>query len=89
MITTAFVKLWNETIGPVAWNPETGIVSFEYEPKFLSKKWDIAPLKMPIANANRRVFSFPELRDMKIFKGLSGLLADVLPDDYGNPLINS
>ena len=89
MITTAFVKIWNETIGAVAWNPETGIASFEFEPKFLSKKWDIAPLKMSIANANRRVFSFPELRDVKTFKGLPGLLADVLPDDYGNQLINS
>ncbi|MFV8344228.1 type II toxin-antitoxin system HipA family toxin [Flavobacterium sp. XS2P39] len=89
MITTAFVKIWNETIGAVAWNPETGVASFQFEPKFLSEKWDIAPLKMSIANANRRVFSFPELRDVKTFKGLPGLLADVLPDDYGNQLINS
>lgn len=38
MITTAFVKVWNETIGAVAWNPETGAANFEFEPKFISKK---------------------------------------------------
>jgi serine/threonine-protein kinase HipA len=89
MITTAFVKIWGETVGAVAWNTETGLASFEYDPKFINTKTDLAPLKMPIANSNKRIFSFPELRDIKTFKGLPGLLADVLPDDYGNQLINS
>jgi serine/threonine-protein kinase HipA len=42
---------------------------------------------------NRNQFSFPELRKDKnsvfdTFKGLPGLLADALPDKYGNQLIN-
>ncbi len=89
MITNAFIKIWDETVGAVSWNLETGIGSFEYEPKFISKNWDLAPLKMPLASSNRRVFSFPELKNIKTFKGLPGLLADVLPDDYGNQLINN
>lgn len=89
MITTAFIKIWNETVGAVAWNVETGIASFEYDPKFITKNWNLAPLKMPLASSNRRVFSFPELKNIKTFKGLPGLLADVLPDDYGNQLINN
>ncbi|GGA87346.1 toxin HipA [Flavobacterium palustre] len=89
MITTAFIKIWDETVGAVAWNVETGIASFEYDPKFITKKWDLAPLKMPLASSNRRIFSFPELKNIKTFKGLPGLLADVLPDDYGNQLINN
>jgi serine/threonine-protein kinase HipA len=89
MITTAFVKIWGETVGAVAWNTETGFASFEYDSKFINTKSDLAPLKMPIANSNKRIFSFPEIRDVKTFKGLPGLLADVLPDDYGNQLINS
>jgi len=36
-----------------------------------------------------RIYSFPELRRSGTFKGLSGLLADSLPDRYGNELINS
>lgn len=89
MITTAFVKIWNETVGAVAWNNETQLASFEYDPKFINTNTELAPIKMPIANSNRRIFSFPELRDLKTFKGLPGLLADALPDDYGNQLINS
>lgn len=89
MITTAFIKIWDETVGAVAWNVETGMASFEYDPKFITKKWDLAPLKMPLASSNRRIFSFPELKNIKTFKGLPGLLADVLPDDYGNQLINN
>ncbi|OYX83352.1 MAG: toxin HipA [Flavobacteriales bacterium 32-34-25] len=89
MITTAFIKIWNETVGAVAWNVETGIASFEYDPKFITKNWDLAPLKMPLTNSSGRIFSFPELKNIKTFKGLPGLLADVLPDDYGNQLINN
>ena len=89
MITTAFVKIWGETVGAIAWNAETAVASFEYDPKFIAAKIDLAPIKMPISNSIKRIFSFPELRDIKTFKGLPGLLADVLPDDYGNQLINS
>ena len=89
MITTAFVKIWGTTVGAIAWNPQTGIASFEYDSKFIATKTDLAPLKMPILSSNKRIFSFSELRDIKTFKGLPGLLADVLPDDYGNQLINS
>ncbi|MFM9826116.1 type II toxin-antitoxin system HipA family toxin [Flavobacterium sp.] len=89
MVTTAFVKIWGETVGAVAWNTESGYASFEYDPKFIKTKSDLSPLKMPIANSNKRIFSFPELRDTKTFNGLPGLLADVLPDDYGNQLINA
>ncbi|MBC5862772.1 type II toxin-antitoxin system HipA family toxin [Flavobacterium turcicum] len=89
MITTAFVKIWGTTVGAIAWNAATGLASFEYDPKFVATKTDLAPLKMPITNATNRIFSFPELQQIKTFKGLPGLLADVLPDDYGNQLINS
>jgi len=89
MITTAFVKIWNATVGAVAWDSETGVGSFEYDTKFLAKNRELAPLKMPVTTARGRIFSFAELKGVKTFKGLPGLLADVLPDDYGNQLINS
>ncbi len=88
MIQTAFVKIWNETAGAVAWDEQTGTASFEYDPKFISKQWDLSPLKMQ-ANTGRRIFSFPELKGNATFKGLSGLLADSLPDRFGNQLINA
>lgn len=89
MITTAFINIWNKRVGAIAWDVDTELASFEFEPSFLDNQWDLSPLKMPIAGAARRVFSFPELRGTTTFKGLPGLLADVLPDKYGNSLINA
>lgn len=91
-MNSAFVKIWGELVGAVAWDERTGQASFEYDPKFKRLNWDLAPLKMPI-NSPKKVFTFPELRKNKnsefdTFKGLPGLLADVLPDNYGNQLIN-
>jgi len=89
MITTAFINIWHQRIGAVAWNSDTGLGSFEYDTTFLKNNLNLAPIKMPIEGAARRVFTFSELRDVKTFKGLPGLLADVLPDKYGNALINT
>ena len=89
MITTAFVKLWNKRIGAIAWNSETKLGSFEYDPDFLTSGLNPAPLQMPTENAAKRIFTFPELKELNTFKGLPGLLADTLPDKYGNALINA
>lgn len=89
MITTAFINIWNQRVGAIAWDSTTGLGSFEFEPSFLKNNWNLAPLKMPIEQANKRIFKFSELRDIKTFRGLPGLLADVLPDKYGNALINT
>jgi serine/threonine-protein kinase HipA len=89
MINSAFINLWNERVGAIAWDADKGVANFEFEPAFLRKGQDIAPLKMPVGTANGKIFSFPELRDSQTFKGLPGLLADVLPDRYGNTIINA
>jgi serine/threonine-protein kinase HipA len=88
----AEVKIWGELVGAVAWNEKTGIAGFEYAPEFKKLNRDLAPLKMPISSS-KKILAFPELRKNKnaefdTFKGLPGLLADILPDKYGNQLIN-
>jgi len=91
-MNVAEVKIWREPVGAVAWNENIGVASFEYDPKFKKLGWDLSPLKMPVFSAKSQ-FSFPELRkdrnaEFDTFKGLPGLLADALPDKYGNQLIN-
>lgn len=78
--------------GAVAWDERTGIATFEYDADFKKRNWDLSPLKMPIQSATS-IFSFPELKPDRntpfdTYKGLPGLLADMLPDKYGNQLIN-
>ncbi len=89
MITTAFVNIWNTRVGAIAWDDLTGIGSFEFEPAFLTKNWDLSPVMMPVSEARGRIFSFVSLRDIRSFRGLPGLLADTLPDRYGNALIDA
>ncbi len=89
---TAYVKIWGELVGAVAWDESRGLADFEYAASFKTKGWDLSPLQMPIT-ANRTIYNFPALRKLTepgldTFKGLPGLLADVLPDKYGNDLIN-
>lgn len=91
-MNTTYVKIWGELVGAVAWDETTGYATFEYNPKFKTKGWDLSPLQMPI-KGNKSSFNFPALRKrndpaLDTFKGLPGLLADVLPDKYGNELIN-
>lgn len=86
MVTTAFINIFGQRVGAVAWDPDTEIASFEYDPKFNLDKLPIAPIKMPNAN---RIYSFPEHRANETFKGMPGLLADALPDRYGKDLINA
>lgn len=91
-MNTAFVKIWGKLVGAVAWDEKSGIASFEYDSRFKTFGIDLSPFKMPI-DKRQTIFSFPELRrntqsPFDTFKGLPGLLADVLPDKYGNQLIN-
>ena len=88
MVTTAYVNIWGKRVGAIAWNPDDRLGHFEFDPGFLKNNWDLSPLKMPIAGSANRVFSFPGLRNSNTFRGLPGLLADILPDYYGNALIN-
>jgi len=84
-VTVARVKLWGRTIGAVSTEAGLGHAAFEYTPEFAASGIEIAPLTMPLAQT---VYSFPEL-PRSAFHGLPGLLADSLPDRFGNALINA
>lgn len=92
MVDVAEVKIWGELVGAVRWDEQQQLGYFQYDPKFLQKGWDLSPIKMPVEEGSR-IYIFPELRKGRgetedSFKGLPGLLSDVLPDRYGNRLIN-
>lgn len=76
-------------IGAIHWNSDSGIADFEFDPDFLGYGLDVSPLKLPIERARNTIFSFPELASSKTFRGLPGLLADILPDRYGSALIDA
>jgi len=79
------VRLWGRSIGAVSLADGDEVARFEYDPAFIGSGIEIAPLMMPLA---RRVYRFPEL-SRQTFHGLPGLLADSLPDRFGNALIDA
>ncbi len=85
---TANIYIWNEFVGAIAWDESRKTADFEYAPGFADKNWELSPIKMPLNN-NNRIFSFPEHAKNDTFKGMPGMLADILPDRYGNRLLNA
>ena len=85
MSTVAEVRLWGRTIGAVSLREGDDTADFEYEPAFSRSTIQVAPLVMPLSD---RVYRFPELPHNTFF-GLPGLLADSLPDKFGNTLIDA
>ena len=85
MITTAEVYLWGTRIGYVHQGEADTAASFEYDRHFLSSGIELSPFKMSLSD---RVYSFPELSRVESFKGIPGLLADSLPDRFGNAVID-
>lgn len=85
-MNSATVHLWGELVGAVTWLEDRGHGVFEYDKYFVTKGLEVAPFQMPIS-AVGNVFSFPSLEKWT-FKGLPGLLANSLPDDFGNSIID-
>ena len=85
MSTVAEVFLWGTRIGTVALPDGATVASFEYDPSFLPSGVQVSPITMPLSG---RVFSFPALPEQS-FRGLPGLLADSLPDKFGNAVIDA
>ncbi|MBU1044574.1 MAG: HipA domain-containing protein [Candidatus Omnitrophica bacterium] len=84
-MTVAEVRLWGKKIGAVAWDSKKKVANFEYEPSFIKSGIEVSPITMPL---DAQIYSFPAL-PFDTFHGLPGLLADSLPDKYGNALIDA
>ena len=85
MASVAEVRLWGRTIGAVSLEEGTRIAAFQYDPAFLDSGIELSPITMPLS---RRIYQFPSLAQVS-FHGLPGLLADSLPDKFGDALIDA
>jgi len=85
MTDTVRVILWDSDIGAVTWMADQAVGVFQFTPEFAESQIEVAPLTMPLRPAP---YQFPSL-SRETFRGLPGLLADSLPDRFGNTLINA
>jgi serine/threonine-protein kinase HipA len=79
------VRLWDSTIGAALLEPGARAAVFQYTPDFAASGIQVAPLEMPLRT---EPYAFPDLPP-KAFRGLPGMLADSLPDKFGNALIDA
>ncbi|MDU9403339.1 type II toxin-antitoxin system HipA family toxin [Pseudomonas sp. zfem004] len=82
----AQIYLWDVYVGALNWNPQTQVGEFEYTPEFVRTGLEISPVHMPLRSDFIYVF---QGLDRETFKGLPSILADSLPDDFGNALIDA
>jgi len=89
-VDTAYVHLWGMLVGAVSWDPNKGFATFEFDREFLEKGLDLSPIKMPIIEARGGTARF-EFRTLskETYRGLPGMLADALPDRFGNRIIDA
>ena len=85
MENLAEVRLWGEQVGALAYEPASGISTFEFAPAWRESGVEIAPLHMPLAATK---YQFPGLSD-STYRGLPAVFADTLPDDFGNAVIDA
>lgn len=83
MNDTAEVYLWGTRIGIIHQNITKRYASFEYDKDFLRSGIEVSPIRMPLAE---NIYEFPSLADGP-FYGMPGLVADSLPDRFGNAVI--
>lgn len=84
-MSDAKVILWDSEIGAVSWVEDRQAAVFQYDPSFIRSGIQISPLMMPL---RALPYEFPAL-SKETFKGLPGLLADSLPDKFGNAVIDT
>ena len=84
-MTDANVVLWGRRIGAVSWDRTRAHAVFQYDPEFVDAGIEVSPLTMPVRESP---YEFPAL-NRETFNGLPGMLADALPDRFGNRLIDA
>ena len=75
----------NHDVGALSFDPSTGHGAFMYTPDFVRTGIELSPLMMPLRE--NYIYNFNTLNP-ETFKGLPGMLADSLPDDFGNRILN-
>jgi len=78
------VTLWDKTLGYLA--DDRGVGIFQYAPEWLATGIEVSPLLMPLSMQQHR---FPELVGTRSFAGLPGLIADALPEKFGNRILSA
>jgi serine/threonine-protein kinase HipA len=79
------VSIWGKRVGTLALSPRIGYYVFAYEPSFVKTGIQLSPKQMPLSGDSYVFAYLPELT----YHRLPAMIADSLPDKFGNDLIDS
>ena len=79
------VHAWNRLVGAIS-ATASGAYGFEYAPSWKRTGMELSPILMPM-KSRTRVHTFPNLSTT--WQGLPPMIADSLPDAFGNSLIDA
>ena len=83
------VTLWGVTVGYVSWDRASRCALFQYDESYVENGWELSPLQMPLlSERSRRGMIWPGNTD-RLYQGLPPMLADSLPDRWGNSIFNA
>ena len=86
MIDVIKVLFDGRPLGALHWQDESRTATFQYHPEFIATGYEVSPLRMPLRDMP---YQFPELARTQTFAGLPGLIADSLPERFGNQLLSA
>ena len=87
-VSVVEVRIWDSRVGAVSLDPSTGYYVFEYDLKWIDRRVELSPFNLSIKDPLKRTFQFPSL-PADTYKRLPAMLADALPDKFGNALIDA
>lgn len=79
------VRIWDRQVGALMLDPASGFYAFEYSPGWVSSGVELSPLALP---SGPGVSIFPQL-PVNTYHRLPAFVADALPDEFGNALIDA
>ena len=83
-VSVVEVTAWGRRVGAIAAGGR-GTFAFEYDDAWIRSGVELSPIVMPL---RRRRYAFPELSP-ETYQGLPPMIADSLPDRFGNALVDS
>lgn len=79
------VLAWGKRVGAIAPGRQRDAYSFEYDPGWIASGIEVAPALMPLA---RTIYAFPGY-PFDTYQGLPPMIADSLPDRFGNSIVDA
>lgn len=83
------ITVWGRTVGYASWDKAAHRALFQYDREYVESGRELSPLQMPLTSERSRRGMVWYGDTDKLYQGLPPMLADSLPDHWGNSIFNA